>query len=386
MKESPLPVKMTLSPITNLFKESFLNHIPLKSDKPDGEMLNANLLKSFYSVTLDTYCDIVLGAPCPVPRSCSIWNDCSPDLSTCVDDESNFGFHCQNICLFVVGEEHQRLYTFTDPGVEVTVSIPKESSNCQLRVFAVGGGGRGGDDGDYGGGGSGYLTYREVQVSGPSEVKLTVGGAEQSSTVKVNGETIRAHPGQDFHDKNGGSGFSGGGASRKNGGSNGGDGDSNSNNFWPGSGGEGTGEDVTSYSMDHVILTPGKGGSPRGHCDGVGGGGGGVLVNGDGPGKSKPSWKGQGQGYGGGGSGNSRYGEPGVIILQIGPTDRNRQYLRQFTAVPSTPQTPVVPPQPENSSPTSPELQSFVTPPTTPVATEPPRRSTHITRKPDRLI
>ena len=108
-------------------------------------------------------------------------------------------------------------------------------------------------------------------------------------------------------------------------------------------------------------------------------------------------------------------------------TDRNRQYLRQFTPVtstlpgprpetnyipepvaeptyqprnnsepvvqptpdmipevPSTPR-PVVPPQPEPMSPTSPESQSFVTPPTTPVATEPPRRSSRITRKPDRL-
>ena len=112
-------------------------------------------------------------------------------------------------------------------------------------------------------------------------------------------------------------------------------------------------------------------------------------------------------------------------------TDRNRQYIRQFTPVTSTlpgprpdtnfipepvveptyqprnhpepvvqsqqpipviapevPDTPtrsVVPPQLEPMSPTSPESQSFVTPPTTPVATEPPRRSSRITRKPDRL-
>ena len=112
-------------------------------------------------------------------------------------------------------------------------------------------------------------------------------------------------------------------------------------------------------------------------------------------------------------------------------TDRNRQYLRQFTPVtstlpgprpetnyipepvveptyqprnhpepviqsqqpvpdmtsevPNTPPRPVVPPQLEPMLPTSPESPSFVTPPTTPVATEPPRRSTRITRKPDRL-
>ena len=144
MKESPSPAKLTLSPITNLFKESFLNHIPLKSSKPDGEKLDANLLKSFYSITLDTYCDIVLGAPCPVPRSCSVWNDCTPDQK-CVDDDSEDGFHCENQdCSFVVDGDNHKSYKFTNPGVEVTVSIPAESSNCHLRVFAVGGGGWGG--------------------------------------------------------------------------------------------------------------------------------------------------------------------------------------------------------------------------------------------------
>ena len=86
---------MTLSPIKDLFKAYFLNHIPLDENKPIGEKLDANLLSSFFNVTMDNYCDIILGAPCPVPRSCSIWNDCSADQK-CVDDDSETGFHCEN--------------------------------------------------------------------------------------------------------------------------------------------------------------------------------------------------------------------------------------------------------------------------------------------------
>ena len=113
-------------------------------------------------------------------------------------------------------------------------------------------------------------------------------------------------------------------------------------------------------------------------------------------------------------------------------TDRNRQYLRKFTPVTSSlpgpsperhdipepvaepayqpvtipepvvqPQQPVVPdisvepaapttprsgqpPQIEPNSPSSPESPSFVTPPTTPVATGPPRRSSRISKPPER--
>ena len=149
-----------------------------------------------------------------------------------------------------------------------------------------------------------------MQVSGPSKVKLTVGGAKEgggrkSSTVTVNGEIIRAAAGHDgyiddYGGYNGGDGFSGGGSYGSNGGSNGGDGGSSSS----GSGGEGTGEDVTSYSLKNYKLSPGEGGKR--------GGGGGVLVNGDGPGQGKYGQT--GQGYGGGSYDN---GNPGVIILQI---------------------------------------------------------------------
>ena len=106
-------------------------------------------------------------------------------------------------------------------------------------------------------------------------------------------------------------------------------------------------------------------------------------------------------------------------------TDRNRQYLRQFTpvthsqpgprpdyhqpvidpeppvALPHTevpvpsdpepvisvpePQTPTPsPPQPV-AEPTEPISPSFVTPPSTPVTTNPPRRSTRVSKPPDRF-
>ena len=109
-------------------------------------------------------------------------------------------------------------------------------------------------------------------------------------------------------------------------------------------------------------------------------------------------------------------------------TDRNRQYLRQFSPITSPqpgprptvdhfpkqveepayqpifepepvaqpqqptipePQVPTTPPRqvvaPQPTSPTTPESPSFVTPPTTPVVNEPPRRSTRVTKPIERL-
>ena len=126
------------------------------------------------------------------------------------------------------------------------------------------------------------------------------------------------------------------------------------------------------------------------------------------------------------------------IVSRFGRvTDRNRQYLRQFSPitspqpgprptvdhfpkqveepayqpmfepepvvqpqqptipepwVPNTPPRQVVAPQPttpttssQPTSPTSPESPSFVTPPSTPVANEPPRRSTRVRKPIERL-
>ena len=93
---------------------------------------------------------------------------------------------------------------------------------------------------------------------------------------------------------------------------------------WPA--GNGTGEDVTLYHLEHWKITPGVGGKDTfiniAHWHN-GGGGGGVLVNGYGPHRVHD---GQGEGYGGGGgsSFDSHYhhiegdrGLRGVVLIEV---------------------------------------------------------------------
>ena len=101
--KTPSSMKFVLTDITNLFTPNNINHIPLDEFDPDGEKLDAALLKSFLQLSVDRYCNIVLGKPCPVPKSCSIWNDCSPG-QRCVDDASTDGFHCKNENDFTKGK------------------------------------------------------------------------------------------------------------------------------------------------------------------------------------------------------------------------------------------------------------------------------------------
>ena len=85
-------------------------------------------------------------------------------------------------------------------------------------------------------------------------MRLTVGDSGKNSTVTVNGETIA-------FDCEGGYG--------------GGDGDSSGSHI----GGHGTGEDLTIYQFDNVVLSPGNGGHSN-SCGGAGGGGGGgIMIN-----------------------------------------------------------------------------------------------------------
>ena len=100
----------------------------------------------------------------------------------------------------------------------------------------------------------------------------------------------------------GGNGYSGGGGGHYNGGTNGRDGEGGQD----GPGGHGSGKDVTSFQMEHFVLSPGAGGKYT--SSGGGGGGGGVLVNGEGPERRDP----QGEGYGGG-------GVSGIVLLEITP-------------------------------------------------------------------
>ena len=95
VEKNPSPVKMTLSPITDLLTEQSLNHIPLDPSNPNGEMLDADLIKSFYTSNMGNYCEVMLGGPCRPVKGCSVWNDCHPD-SFCEDDDSDAGFHCYN--------------------------------------------------------------------------------------------------------------------------------------------------------------------------------------------------------------------------------------------------------------------------------------------------
>ena len=86
--KQPSPVDFRLASIANLMNTNNLKDIP-------GEKLDANLLKNYIQDTMENYCDIMLGAPCPVAKGCHIWNDCDID-EICVDDgSSERGFFCR---------------------------------------------------------------------------------------------------------------------------------------------------------------------------------------------------------------------------------------------------------------------------------------------------
>ena len=207
---------------------------------------------------------------------------------------------------------------FTKPGLEINVTTHTfTSSECQLRVLAIGGGG----EGYTGGGGSGYIQFHSETLTAETFISLTVGDKSQSSSVTVNDQNVTAAPGIDYDGTSGkgADGYSGGGGGASpgcDGGTDGSDGDDCTYD-----GGHGTGDDVTAYKMDNFVLTPGAGG--KYYVDGYdyyyGGGGGGVLVNGEGPQRDSDN---QGEGYGGGGAyvsgvGGAFDGLPGVILMEV---------------------------------------------------------------------
>ena len=201
---------------------------------------------------------------------------------------------------------------FTKPGLEINVTAPPSvSSECQLRVLAIGGGG----EGNSGGGGSGYIQFHSETFTADTFISLTVGDPSQSSSFTVNGQAVTAAPGYDYvsNSYQGADGYSGGGGSGSPGCDGGTDGHDGENCAY--GGGRGSGDDVTTYKMDNFVLTPGAGGkynsSGRFY---YGGGGGGVLVNGEGPQRVSDH---QGEGYGGGGGRHYGYGLPGVILMEV---------------------------------------------------------------------
>ena len=196
------------------------------------------------------------------------------------------------------------------------------SSECEVRILAVGSGGAGSSYGG-GGGGSGFLTYYSASRPGFTEFTVTVGQEDDflsgSSTVRANGDLILEAAGGRSGGYGGGDGYSGGGgsssssSSKYHGGSDGEDGEGSA-------GGDGTQQDIASFHFDNFRLSPGAGGFLN-----SGGGGGGVIVNGASPPRLH---QGQGQGYGGGGEGlydfdsdYSRIGLPGVVIIEVGPSN-----------------------------------------------------------------
>ena len=93
-KVSPFPADFRLAPIANLLTINNLKDIPLDPNDEEGEKLDADLLKNFFQDTMEEYCDIMLGEPCPAVKGCHIWNDCNV-WDTCEDDNSEKGFTCK---------------------------------------------------------------------------------------------------------------------------------------------------------------------------------------------------------------------------------------------------------------------------------------------------
>ena len=114
IRKAPSSMKFVLTEITTLLTGKNINHIPLYESDPDGEKLHAAKLKRFLKLTMERYCNITLGYPCPAPKSCFIWNNCSVG-QRCVDDSSaEAGFHCINedfyrkgIFLIIFGSKHK---------------------------------------------------------------------------------------------------------------------------------------------------------------------------------------------------------------------------------------------------------------------------------------
>jgi len=228
------------------------------------------------------------------PLECENFDDCGFDLY-------NNGSRIQHMML-------------TEPGVEVDVNIRLSISKCQMSLLAVGGGGSGLNCG----GGSGYIQYfTQALNSTPTNLRLAVGRASESSNVTINEvNKIEAEHGQDANQMDAGNGYSGGGGGYTMeciGGTDGGNGECNN-------GGKGTGEDVTTYAFKNFQLTPGAG--SKYFEDGKwyrGGGGSGILVNDDGPGVFDMDDK-AGIGFGGGGTFHNFSaldGRPGLILLEV---------------------------------------------------------------------
>ena len=210
---------------------------------------------------------------------------------------------------FVLAENSQRVKIVTDD---------EEPCEVVLNLLLVGAGGDS-DTFEGHGGGSGFVDMKQVLVTAPVTLSITVGRAGNfgtsgdPTTVEVyGGEFLFGVPGGVGGAEaggNGGAGYSGGGGGGKNGypaGFGGTDGGDGGHSPFSSEGGRGSGVNVTDFTLEYFTLSPGAGGPGVGF---YGGGGGGVLVS---PGQEVR--EGEGQGYGAGGGGSAK---KGVAILEI---------------------------------------------------------------------
>ena len=195
--------------------------------------------------------------------------------------------------------------------------------DCEVTAVAVGGGG----SGNYAGGGSGYVASATAPVVA-FQLYVSVGAAGEESALETVGwggvgeETVvRAAPGGDGTNYDGGAGYSGGGAGfgdyiYGDGGEDGGDGEDGDGK---GHGGAGSGFDITSITLASYKLSPGVGGEKHYYnTNHFGGGGGGVLVDGAGPQETQFD----GEGFGGGRGWSE--GKPGSGLVLMEVNGRNR--------------------------------------------------------------
>jgi len=138
---------------------------------------------------------------------------------------------------------------------------PVALGSCKLVVVAVGGGGPGSDSSYSGGGGSGYVGWKNENLTGTIKLQVLVRQEGSTSRVTSNGTSfVEGEAGKSQSSYDGGSGYCGGGGGGRtqpgNGGENGEDGGfgSGSSGCY-GSGGSGSGLDISTIPMEHFALT-----------------------------------------------------------------------------------------------------------------------------------
>ena len=210
---------------------------------------------------------------------------------------------------FLLAESSQRLKILTD-----------EEEPCQVVVNALLVGSGGDSDTFEGhGGGSGYVDMKQLLLTAPVTLSLTVGrtgnfgSSGGATTLEVYGGEflmgVSGGVGGADAGGNGGAGYSGGGGGGKNGypaGFGGTDGGDGGHSPFSSEGGRGSGVNISDFHLEYFTLSPGAGGPGVGF---YGGGGGGVLVS-----PVKGPGEGEGQGYGAGGGGSAT---KGVAVLEI---------------------------------------------------------------------